>query len=256
MKALRFKLVLNSLYSIRIPFTWQSALTYPILPPSAVIGLCANALQRLKNDRHPLEYLKYLEEKVIWAGSRLLTPCVIKSYVTSTIVKWEGKPTNALGRQFAYARSLESLVVFNNDENLIRDLTDALISSPITCGDSESPAYVDGKPEILDVTEVIAKEVETVFPVPFTHQMEIIKGKGQIYLMHERCYKGGDFFPLKSFIVPVKEDRGILYPTSIKLRGENLRVLNMREGLTVVITDETHKDPFKDKMVRKKSKNK
>ena len=50
MKAIVFTLRLNSLYSIRIPFTWQSALTYPLLPPSAIIGLIANALQRYKND--------------------------------------------------------------------------------------------------------------------------------------------------------------------------------------------------------------
>ncbi|MGQ9510246.1 MAG: CRISPR-associated protein Cas5, partial [Thermodesulfobacteriota bacterium] len=53
MKALVFDIRVNSLYSIRIPFTWQSALTYPVLPPSAVIGMLANALQRYKNDKHP-----------------------------------------------------------------------------------------------------------------------------------------------------------------------------------------------------------
>ena len=110
MKALVFVIRLNSLYSIRVPFTWQSALTYPILPPSSVIGMLANALQRCRNDKHPLEYLDFIENEVLWAGSRLLTPCIIKSYITSAIVKWEdnlgGKFTNALGRQFAYSKKL------------------------------------------------------------------------------------------------------------------------------------------------------
>ncbi len=108
MKAIVFSIRLNSLYSIRIPFTWQSALSYPLPPPSSIIGMLANALQRYKNNRHPLEYLTMIEDDLLWAGSRLLSPCVIKSYTTSAIVKWEdkigGKFTNALGKQFAYSR--------------------------------------------------------------------------------------------------------------------------------------------------------
>lgn len=141
MKALVFDIRLNSLYSIRIPFTWQSALTYPVLPPSAVIGMLANALQRYKNNNHPLKYLEDIENNLVWAGSRLLSPCVIKSYTTSAITKWEdllgGKFTNALGRQFAYAKKLQVAAIFNNDM-LINDVAEAVKSTPLTCGDSES----------------------------------------------------------------------------------------------------------------------
>ena len=66
MNALSFKIRLNSLYSVTIPYTWQSALIYPILPPSAVIGLLANALQRWKNDKRPMEYLDEVEKNVGW----------------------------------------------------------------------------------------------------------------------------------------------------------------------------------------------
>ncbi len=255
MKALIFKLGLNSLYSIRIPFTWQSALTYPVLPPSAVIGLVANALQRYKNDKHPLEYLKMVEEKIIWAGSRLLTPCVIKSYITSAIVKWEdtlpGKFTNALGREYAYTRQLECLIIFS-DESLIKDLEVALTCSPLTCGDSESPVYVDGEPKTLNVSESQANEVETSFPVPFNPAIQITKGRGKIYLMHERCYKKDESFPLKSFIVPIKEEGRILYPTTINISGENLRVFNIENGLSVVLNNIFHEESLVIKKHKKK----
>jgi len=70
--------------------------------------MLANALQRNKNNKYPLEYLDLIENDLLWAGSRLLTPCVIKSYTTSAIVKWGGtlggKFTNALGRQYAYSK--------------------------------------------------------------------------------------------------------------------------------------------------------
>jgi len=239
MKALVFNLRLNSLYSIRIPFTWQSALTYPILPPSAVIGLIANALQRYKNDKHPYEYLEKVEGEIIWAGSRLLTPCVIKSYVISAITRWEGtigdKFTNALGRQFAYSRNLQIAVIFKNSDLIINEIIKALKTSPLTCGDSESPATIESSPEIREVKEIISNDVvETLFPVPFVKGIEIINGGGQLYLMHERCLKRNDSYPLKSYVVPIKEVRGILQPTILRIKGESLRIYEI-EGFQSII---------------------
>ena len=89
MKAIALTIRLDSLYSVRIPYTWQSALAYPILPPSAIIGMLANALQRYRNSQSPLYYLDEVEENVIWSGARLLSPAVVKSYTTSVITKWD-----------------------------------------------------------------------------------------------------------------------------------------------------------------------
>ncbi len=115
---------------------------------SAIIGMLANALQRYKNDKHPLEYLALIENEIIWAGSRLITPCVIKSYITSAIVKWDDispwKFTNALGRQFAYSKKLQIAAIFKNEVD-INDIVEALKTSPLTCGDSESPISLDSK---------------------------------------------------------------------------------------------------------------
>jgi CRISPR-associated Cas5-like protein len=225
MEALVFDIRINSLYSIRIPFTWQSALTYPILPPSAVIGMLANALQRLKNDRHPLRYLEDLEKdldnKIVWAGSRLMSPCIIKSYITSAITKWEdtlgGKFTNALGRQFAYARNIQAVALF---KKAIPDgLIDGLMATPLTAGDSESPISLENPPTPKNVKEIAVKDevrVNTFFHAPF--EVKNIEGNGRLYLMHERCLKKErDKFPLISYVCPVKEEEGILNPTSIKV---------------------------------------
>ncbi len=115
-----------------------------MLPPSAVIGMLANALQRYKNDNHPLEYLGLIENDLIWAGSRLLAPCVIKSYTTSAIVKWEdtlgGKFTNALGRQYAYSKRLKVAAIFK-DERIINDIKKAIKTVAINLWGTVNPQF-------------------------------------------------------------------------------------------------------------------
>lgn len=220
MKAIVARLRLNSLYSIRIPFTWQSSLTYPVLPPSTVIGLIANCIQRYKNDKHPTEYLDMIEEKIIWAGSRLLSPCIIKSFTTSAIVKWEdeigGKFTNALGRQFAYTREIEIATIFK-DDTIINDVEFSLKYSPFTCGDSESLGSLESL-EIKNAEKVTVDEIDTFYPIPFNKDTQILSGKGQIFFMHERCKKTEEEFPLYSYLVPLKQKNKVFYPELIRVK--------------------------------------
>jgi len=238
MKALVFDIRVNSLYSIRIPFTWQSALTYPVLPPSAIIGLLANAIQRYRNDKHPLDYLNDIEDQILWAGSRLLRPCVIKSYTTSVIVKWEdtlgGKFTNALGRQFAYSQKLQIAAIFKSDM-LTNDIplsviVEALKNTPLTCGDSESLFSLDEDVMIKNVTDDIKDGIiQTEYPIPFTKYTDIKDGNGQVYLMHERCKKADNNFPLVSYMVPVREEQKILSPSYFKVVVSNEKVYKIDE---------------------------
>lgn len=239
MKALVFDIRVNSLYSIRIPFTWQSALTYPVLPSSAVIGMLANALQRQKNNKHPLEYLDLIENDLLWAGSRLLTPCVIKSYTTSAITIFGGplgkKFTNALGRQYAYSKKLQIAAIFKHDM-LLNDIAEALKTSPLTCGDSESPVSLDSEVMIRDVTEDIKEEtVQTEFPVPFTKETNIVDGNGVVYLMHERCKKSSNNFPLVSYMVPVREEQRILRPSALTIRVSKEKVFEIK-GISNILS--------------------
>lgn len=237
MKALVFDIRLNSLYSIRIPFTWQSSLTYPILPPSGVIGMLANALQRHRNDKHPLKYLDLVEKNILWAGSRLLTPCVIKSYVTSAIVKWEdmlgGKFTNALGRQYAYSQKLQIAAIFEC-ERLIDEIIESLKVVPLTCGDSESPISLENAAMGQDVLESTKEIVQTEYPVHFTKDTKMSEGNGQVYLMHERCRKQDNNFPLISYMVPIKEEQGILKPSSLTVKITNEKALEI-EGIGEIL---------------------
>lgn len=220
MKAVVIDLRMNSLYSIRIPYTWQSALSYPLPPPSSVIGMIANALQRYENNKHPLKWLEEAEENIIWAGAKLLSPCVIRSYITSAITKWEivqgGKATNALGRQFAYSRKMR-IVAIVKDRIFAESVKASVGSVPLTCGDSESSVSLEDEAAIKDVDVVNLSAIRTEFPVPFYKGLEIKDGAGSIYLFHERCMKKDNKFILKTYLLPIREVDGVYYPGSIML---------------------------------------
>ena len=200
--------------------------------------MLANALQRYKNDKRPLQYLDLIENDLLWAGARLLAPCIIKSYTTSAIVKWEdtlgSKFTNALGRQFAYSKKLQVTAIFNS-YILINDLAEAVKTTPLTCGDSESPISLDSDVLIKDISECAKDIIQTEYPVPFTKDTKIVKGNGQVYLMHERCKKDGNNFPLISYMVPIREEKKILTPSSITIRITNENVLKINDVGFVVV---------------------
>lgn len=233
MKALVFTIRLNSLFSVRIPFTWQSALSYPILPPSSIIGLMANALQRYANDNHPLKYLDLIEDELVWAGSRLLTPCAVKSYTTSALVKWVdilgGKFTNALGRQFCFVKSQQIVAIFKN-ESTLDTISSALRSSPLTAGDSESLLSPDGQIEKKSVFKVSGlTEIETSFPAPFDKNTRVLGGDGIAYLMHSHCRKEGNNLPLNNYLVPIREEQGILKASNLKIDCSGREVLEIQD---------------------------
>lgn len=201
--------------------------------------MLANALQRQKNNKHPLEYLDLIENDLLWAGSRLLTPCVIKSYTTSAITIFGGplgkKFTNALGRQYAYSKKLQIAAIFKHDM-LLNDIAEALKTSPLTCGDSESPVSLDSEVMIRDVTEDIKEEtVQTEFPVPFTKETNIVDGNGVVYLMHERCKKSSNNFPLVSYMVPVREEQRILRPSALTIRVSKEKVFEIK-GISNILS--------------------
>lgn len=222
--------------------------------------MIANALQRLKNDKHPIEYLKQIEDNVVWAGSRLLSPCVIKSYTMSAIVKWEdklgGKFTNALGRQFGYSKNLQVLAIFK-DEALVEEISKAVKSTPLTYGDSESPISVENEIKIGDVRFIDkAKGISTDYPIPFSKNIEIQDGTGRLFLVHERCMKREDSLPLKSYVFPIKDNNGIFEhsPFTVNLLDNNdFKVLEI-DGLGNIVLEERKEEP--EKKTKRKSKKK
>jgi len=135
-----------SLYSMRLPYTHQSALTYPLPPPSTILGMLAAALQRAE-DRPPLECLEEIEAGIETCASLVddKAPITARSCVVSLITKIKsagsGKVTDALPRQFAHAHQV-TIVAFSPDRELLERASHALQQAPITLGGSESLAAI------------------------------------------------------------------------------------------------------------------
>ncbi|MCM8789040.1 MAG: hypothetical protein NC907_04550, partial [Candidatus Omnitrophica bacterium] len=151
---------------------------------------------------------------------------------TSAIVKWKdavgSKFTNALGRQFAFSTKIQIAAIFQGDL-LINEISQALLSTPITCGDSESCCSIEKETLIFDVEKrkvQINDEIETSFPFPFDTDLYQIKGEGgKIFLVHQRCVKTTKKkasrsipFKLHMYLFPLKEEKNIIYPARAVLK--------------------------------------
>src|SRR5262245_48557466 len=85
MKVLVCQLLPGSLYSIRVPYTYQSGLVYPLPPPSTLKGLLANGLQRWENIG-PLQALAEVEREVRCIGAFPLSPIAIKEHIVNSLI--------------------------------------------------------------------------------------------------------------------------------------------------------------------------
>lgn len=238
MKAVRFKLKFSSLYSIRLPYTFQSALTYPVMPPSSIIGMLANALHRYRKD-DPLRCLNEVKQKVKWSGSRLMEKCIVKSQVVSTI-KESGEP-DALSREFAFSKEgLEILVIVEDDFS--NDICESLKNAPITGGDGESIAFVEELEEVNIQQEVSSSRhsIDTKYPVVFyRNRVTLCGGDCKIYLFPDYGNResGGSRRSRESrgflipYLVPVKQVGNVFCPTEVKVE------VNLDEGGSIYEVD-------------------
>lgn len=166
MFAIEFRLRLSSMYSIRVPYSYQCARTYPLPAPSTIKGLCANALWRTSG-RHPVDLLKEIHSFSHGATSRADNPIAI-STCTVRIV-----PQDALLRQFAFTHSIDCLILFKDNAKLCSEVANALSISPIYLGDSESLAVVI--PDSIVARPIKSEHITAGNPIPFVNTITAAK---------------------------------------------------------------------------------
>ena len=237
MKLLRFQLLPQSLVSMRLPFTWQAATSYPLPPPSTVLGLLANALWETRKREHPLGALEELEgaKPRVWA--RALGPMPATYTTLTTWFSEGGVKSNILPRQFLFAPAGFEVFVLLESETLLGELKEALVCAPLYLGDSEGLVSVSGvevlEAEVGEGEEVPEAELLTYFPL---NAVEGEAPEGTLFWVNERCIiRKSD--EMEAYLFPVvregkvwrlaKRDGG-----SVRLK-RGYRVFKL-EGLTLI----------------------
>ncbi|AEB07986.1 CRISPR-associated protein Cas5 [Desulfobacca acetoxidans] len=212
MIALEFRLKLSSMYSIRVPYSYQCARTYPLPAPSTIKGLCANALWQ-KEGENPVKLLKDIQNKALGATARAEHPIAVSSCTVRVI------PMDARLRQYAFTPYIDCLIAFKDgEEELGKKIAESLKVAPIYLGDSESLACV--LPESVElVPEHNIKKVFEGDDIPLNSlvRFDLIKNfrennKGVVLYMQEDpvavdavlerylaplCARGDAYYPLE-----------------------------------------------------------
>ena len=213
MHLLTWHLLPASLYSIKVPFTYQSSLVYPLPPPSTLKGLLANSLQRWEGIG-PLEALREVEAQVRFAGAIPLEPIVLRDHIVSTVVKvgGSGKATDALSRQFAFTPRLGA-VMASDTALLVQRLATALPRTAVYLGDSESLvtcAQVEVEEvRIYEAAAGTALTLRMYVPVPVLEGYSVDR---DIYWVQTECWKPQH---LRPYLFPLQRQGHYFLPATI-----------------------------------------
>ncbi len=207
MKILRFTLFPQSLVSMRLPFTWQAATSYPLPPPSTVLGLLANALWEAGKRSHPMKALGEIEgaSPRVWVGA----PGKMTATYT-TVTTWFGEgglKSNILPRQFLFAPGGFEVFVLFEGEELAWEAAEALRRAPVYLGDSEGLASVR-EFELLEAEETKGPVPEAELGAYFNLNLlaeESPTPKGTLFWVNERCnIRGSD--QMVPYLFPVVQE--------------------------------------------------
>lgn len=208
----------SSLFSMRIPYTYQSALTYPLPPPTVLKGMAAWAIARFEGT-DPLAAMAEVEAGLFWATAAAAGPIIVRSYLVR-VVKVEGaKPpaSDVLPRQFGWSSGM-TVWFLAEQESIARRLREALLSAPVTMGDSESLCYPRMVGQVAEVTPRqihVGEQVRTRAYVPKRVGEPVV---GQPLLFWVRVGGEADPQQLEEYFFPVAPTRGRYEPIEFEIR--------------------------------------
>ena len=201
------------MYSIRVPYSYQCARTYPLPAPSTIKGLCANALwrkeRRKEGDDLPDKILKTIDNVSLGATSRADQAIAVSSCTVNNLM-WDAQlhkfKTNALLRQFAFTPYIDCMIVLK-DEKIGSRIAEALKVSPVYLGDSESlvcvmPDSVNSHVQIKEVNEGETVEINSLFKFDFVKNNYVNEKGVVLYMQDDPCSADA---VLDRYIAPLKQ---------------------------------------------------
>jgi len=226
--AVFFDIIPSSFFSIRQPHSFQSAIAYPLPPPSTLKGLLANAMyQNSKKD--PLKTLEEVESKILSCTALSHHPLSMSSTTVRLRVFDKGKwGKDALPRQFAFTPKI-SCAAISNDSDYVNHLSDALRSSVLYLGDSESlitvPEAKVVEVEVANMKQGSAVELNTYAPAEL---FDNIYGEATIYWVFDNA---SEHKAQRQYVFPLKNRGNIFYPSifrgQLKKEATLLKVTDM-----------------------------
>ena len=223
MIAVEFRLKLSSTYSIRVPYSYQCARTYPLPAPSTIKGLCANALWRIEGG-DPTIIMQSISQSSRGATSRAEQRIAVSSCTVRVI------PMNALLRQFAFTPYIDCMIAFKDDgEHIAERIVEALRVAPVCLGDSESLVNViQGGVHLISNIEEVAEgreiSINSLFKFDFARDKQM-NGKGVIlYMQDNPC---ADDAVLERYIAPLKQEGDSYVPM------DSISFVSAKRGLIV-----------------------
>ena len=226
--AVLFDIIPCSFFSIRQPQSFQSAIAYPLPPPSTLKGLFANALHQ-NSKKDPLKTLEEVEAKIYLCTALSRHPLSMSLATVRMRVFDKGKwGKDALPRQFAFTPKI-SCVALSDDSDYINHLSNALGSSILYLGDNESLITVS-EAKVLDIETSNIKqgseiELNTYAPLEL---FESIYGEATIYWVFENA---SEHKTQRQYIFPLENRGNVFYPSTfrgrLKKEATLLRVVDM-----------------------------
>lgn len=226
----------SSLFSMRIPYTYQSALTYPLPPPTVLRGMAAWALARFEGTE-PSAAMAEAESGLLWVTAAAVGPISVRSYLVR-VIKVEGaKPpaSDALPRQFGWAHGM-AVWFLAEQEKITTRLREALLSTPVTMGDSESLCYPRRVGQVTMVTPRQGHAGEQVRTRAYVPKRLAEPAAGQPQLFWVRVGGGADPEQLEQYLFPVAQTHGRYEPTEMTIElSREAHVLTTWDGNSLVI---------------------
>lgn len=248
-------------YSIRVPVSYQAAISYPLPPPTTLLGSLAFAMSTTgvlvgtgDRDVYVESCVKEVFKLIRWVTVKPLSVIKRESYILSRLRTLEPnrrksgtgeKPTDAMVREY-YGGTLAIIYLLTeNRADRVKEVESSLYAVE-RLGDTESLISVDGVCSAL--VEPLPEgdyHVDTYFPLKYA-KPDSLRGSILLYDMHPMEFSLKvkrnleDMKELEPYALPLKETgKGILSPTKVRVQpAEGCRLLKVKVERNIGMFDE------------------
>jgi len=243
LKALKIRHLIT-FFSSKIPFSYQTKLSYILPPPSTLYGVLAKNIalnynvyaEAAASHEKYVDFLRKLKETVYTVRVKPLTP-IIKNPSLIRQIRFEKQTSDAMVREYVRTCSFETYFIIDTKafEKTFGKLTKLIAYPSDRIGDSESLATVTNV-EILSIEHMPFSNGEVILDT-YT-PLEFIKdfNRGIVALLSDITMKGN--VVRKQYLMPLevirKDSLEIYAPVKLMVKVEDgVEILKVKDGTVI-----------------------